>query len=815
MLEVQGLRTWFQLRHAMLKAVDDVSFSLTRGKTLCVVGESGSGKSITARSILQIVDPPGRIVEGRILLHRHRTAKGSGEEETIDLAALHPRSRAIRAIRGRDIAMIFQEPMSSLSPVHTIGNQVAEAIRLHEPMSRRQARERTVELLRQVEIPRPEQAIDRYPFEFSGGMRQRAVIAMALACNPTVLIADEPTTALDVTTQAEILDLIKRLQAEYGMAVMFITHDMGVVAEIADEIVVMRYGKLVERGDVHAIFARPQHPYTKMLLQAVVELDQPSVRRLAMRERRPLGPPDPRAREAAERSSTARAAAGSGDARTRWRPWRTSISPSRKARTWASSARAARARRRSAAACSASTTRPAAGCSTRRPTAASTTSRPAEGGELKTMRRELRMIFQDPFASLNPRMTVGQIVGEPLLVNGIAKGDALRERVTELLKLVGPPALGGRALSPRLLGRPAPAHQRRPRHRPRAPDHRRRRGDLGPRRQPPHPGPRPPARPPGAARPQLHLHQPRHRGDPLFLRPHRRHVSRADRRAGRDRGGLHEPTASLYAGSPVRRAQTGPAPARHAWAPPLSGPVMSVDLVPPAVRARLAPGMAEAMGHELAAAEGLPPPHDLAEQRARGIASAAFWSEELPPVAAIEDHRAPGPAGEVPVRLFRPHAGKDGPTPVLLYIHGGGWAQGSVRQNEPAIHALASASGWSVAALSYRLAPENPYPAGLEDCLAVAEWLRATGPQLGLDPERIALGGASAGANLALAAGLGLSDQRRGRLGPPPLLRHIWPRPGHAVLPRVRRWQLRLCRAPRWPSISTGTTRPAVATAIR
>ncbi len=186
---------------------------------------------------------------------------------------------------------------------------------------------------------------------------------------------------------------------------------------------------------------------------------------------------------------------------------------------------------------------------------------------------------------------------------------------------------------------------------------------------------------------------------------------------------------------------------------------MSADLVPAAVRARLAPGMAEAMGHELAAAQGKPPPRDLAEQRARGLAAAAFWSRELQPVAAIEDHKAPGPAGEVPVRLFRPHADKDGPTPVLLYIHGGGWAQGSVLQNEPAIHALASGSGWCVAALSYRLAPENPYPAGLEDCLAVAAWLRTAGPGLGLDPARIALGGASAGANLALAAGLALRDR--------------------------------------------------------
>ncbi len=436
-LEIQGLRTWFQLRHTVLKAVDDVSLSLARGRTLCVVGESGSGKSITARSILQIVDPPGRIVEGRILLHRHRTAKGSGEEETIDLAALPPRSRAIRAIRGRDIAMIFQEPMSSLSPVHTIGNQVGEAIRLHEPMSRKQARERTVELLRRVEIPRPEQAIDRYPFEYSGGMRQRAVIAMALACNPTVLIADEPTTALDVTTQAEILDLIKRLQAEHGMAVMFITHDMGVVAEIADEIAVMRYGKLVEQGDVHAIFDRPRHPYTKMLLQAVVELDKPSIRRLAMRERRPLGAPILRLEMLRKefhstsgwlrRRKDTLAAVADVDLTLREGENLGIVGESGSGKTTLGRCllrvydasggqmlyQAADGREHDLAT--------------------------VQGAELKRMRRELRMVFQDPFASLNPRMTVGQIVGEPLLVNGIAQGAALRERVTKLLELVDLP----------------------------------------------------------------------------------------------------------------------------------------------------------------------------------------------------------------------------------------------------------------------------------------------------------------------------------------------------------------------------------------
>jgi peptide/nickel transport system ATP-binding protein len=225
-LEVRGLRTWFGMGALELKAVDDVSFTLRRGRTLCIVGESGSGKSITARSILQIVGRPGRIVDGEILY------RGSPEQPVIDIAKLPARGRRMRALRGRDIAMVFQEPMTSLSPIHRIGWQIGEGLLAHGLASRRGARARAIELLRQVEIPQPEEAVDRFPFEFSGGMRQRAMIAMALACNPKVLIADEPTTALDVTTQAEILRLIGRLQAENGLAVLFITHEMGVVAQI-------------------------------------------------------------------------------------------------------------------------------------------------------------------------------------------------------------------------------------------------------------------------------------------------------------------------------------------------------------------------------------------------------------------------------------------------------------------------------------------------------------------------------------------------------------------------------------------------------
>ncbi len=291
LLEIRNLVTQFDTRQGPFKAVDDVSLVVEAGRTLCVVGESGSGKSVMARSILQIVDKPGRIVSGEIFLNKHRDSHGNVVHGPVDLARLDPRSQTIRDIRGRDIAMIFQEPMSSLSPVHRIGDQIGEVIRVHEKVSKAEARERTLELLRKVEISKPEQAIDRYPFEYSGGMRQRAMIAMALACNPFVLIADEPTTALDVTIQAEILALIKSLQVNSDMAVMFITHDMGVVAEIADDIAVMRHGKVVEAGDVHQIFSAPQHAYTQRLLQAVRELDKPSERRLQMRAARGIGEP--------------------------------------------------------------------------------------------------------------------------------------------------------------------------------------------------------------------------------------------------------------------------------------------------------------------------------------------------------------------------------------------------------------------------------------------------------------------------------------------------------------------------------------------
>jgi len=277
LLEVKNLKTYFYLDEGTIQAVEDATFTVGRGSTVGLVGESGCGKSVTAFSILQLVDPPGRLVEGQVLWHRR--ANG-GREEVIDLARLRPRSAEMRAIRGSEIAMIFQEPMVSLSPVHTVGDQIVEAIRIHTPLAVAEARARAVEMLGKVGIPRPDRRLDDYPFQLSGGMRQRAMIAMALSCNPALLIADEPTTALDVTTQAQILELIQALQHELGMAVMLITHNLGVVAEVCETVVVMYLGEVVERAPVDALFHDPLHPYTQALLRSIPVLGQSKAGRL-------------------------------------------------------------------------------------------------------------------------------------------------------------------------------------------------------------------------------------------------------------------------------------------------------------------------------------------------------------------------------------------------------------------------------------------------------------------------------------------------------------------------------------------------------
>ena len=422
-LSVRDLSIDFQLRTHILHAVRHVAFDLKRGSTLALVGESGSGKSVSARALLRIVDQPGRVVGGLLLLR-----DTTGE---VDIAELNPQSRAMRDIRGRRIALIFQEPMSSLSPVHTIGSQITEAISVHAKISAARAREKTIELLRQVEIPNPETMIDRYTFEFSGGMRQRAMIAMALSGNPEVLIADEPTTALDVTTQAEILDLIKRLQTQRGMAMLLITHDMGIVAEVADEVAVMRFGRIVEQGAVDDIFHRPAHPYTRQLLASTVKLEEA--------RNRPQTPAQPAPILSVRgltkvydksRGLFARRAAGVravDDASF-------DLFPGENLGIVGESG-------------SGKTTLGRLILRTEEPTSGTVTYRAKDGSSTEVtalgklamaqFHRDVRLVFQDPFASLNPRLTVKQVIGDPLVINRIATGKELDDRVAGLMQLVG------------------------------------------------------------------------------------------------------------------------------------------------------------------------------------------------------------------------------------------------------------------------------------------------------------------------------------------------------------------------------------------
>ncbi|MBY6264219.1 dipeptide ABC transporter ATP-binding protein [Azospirillum sp. 412522] len=453
LLSVEGLSVAFDGEHGPLRVVDDVSFTVAPGETVAIVGESGSGKSVTSLSLMRLVDyAGGRIVGGRIRF------KGRDGRER-DLAG--PPAEALTDMRGNDIAMVFQEPMTSLNPVFTIGDQIAEAVMLHQGLDRKAARDEALRMLEKVRIPEPARLLDRHPHQLSGGMRQRVMIAMALSCKPSLLIADEPTTALDVTIQAQILRLIRLLQDEMGMGVIFITHDMGVVAEVADRVVVMWRGRKVEEGTVERIFQAPQHPYTKALLSAVPKLG--ALRGQDLPVRFPLLVVDDAKTEAAPPApppvqDTVRAADAPllevRDLTTRF-DVRKGIFGSLKARVHAVEKVSFAVRPGETLAlvgesgCGKSTT----GRTIMGLQSASSGSIRFDGVETATLdsngqaklKEKIQYIFQDPFASLNPRMTVGFSVAEPMLVHdyapaakpGLSRRRAIEERVAELLTQVG------------------------------------------------------------------------------------------------------------------------------------------------------------------------------------------------------------------------------------------------------------------------------------------------------------------------------------------------------------------------------------------
>jgi len=446
LLSVRDLSVDFQADAGLVHAVRGVSFDLLPGRTFAVVGESGSGKSVTAQAILGILSKRARITQGSIIF---RDPRGG---PPIDLAATDPNGAKMRTIRGARISMIFQEPMTSLSPVHTVGDQVTEALRIHSKLRGKEADDKAVALFQRVGFAKPERMLKTYPFELSGGMRQRAMIAMALICKPALLIADEPTTALDVTTQAQILSLIRDIQAEMGMAVMLITHDLGVVANMAEDVLVMYRGEVMERGTRRDIFENPQHPYLKALIRAVPHFNMPQGERLMpLREIKVAGV------DMFRRDGRLTAA----DAGVRTVLSIEDVSKTFTLRTgiWSGRQETVTALSRVSMAIRSGTTFGLVGESgSGKTTLARIIMRawmPDEGrvrfddgsgprdiahlntDDLKAYRRAGQFVFQDPFSSLNPRMTIFDILSEPLRIHKIGEPDEIYERVKALLDLVG------------------------------------------------------------------------------------------------------------------------------------------------------------------------------------------------------------------------------------------------------------------------------------------------------------------------------------------------------------------------------------------
>ncbi|MFE1602554.1 ABC transporter ATP-binding protein [Methylobacterium sp. ID0610] len=445
LLSIRDLTVDFSADTGAFRAVDGLSLDVPAGRTVALVGESGSGKSVTAQAILRILPKAARITGGEIRF------RDSAARETVDIARLGADSEAMRALRGGRIAMIFQEPMTSLSPLHTVGDQVTEALRLHAEVAGDEAKRRAIEVFERVGFPDPKRALVTYPFELSGGLRQRAMIAMALITKPALLIADEPTTALDVTTQAQILDLLRELQAETGMAMLLITHDLGVVANMADEVVVLYRGRVMEAGGREDIFRRPGHPYLQALMRAVPrfhmaegerltpirEVKSAVLARKAGEPHRP-DPPGPLLSIADIRKSfTLRAGWFSGSVRRidAVRGVSLDLWPNRTLGLVGESG------------CGKTTLSKVVMRALRPDTG---TVRFDDGSgrgprdvfalkdrELKDFRRAVQFVFQDPFSSLNPRMTVYEILTEPLRIHGVGTADERYERAKELLDMVG------------------------------------------------------------------------------------------------------------------------------------------------------------------------------------------------------------------------------------------------------------------------------------------------------------------------------------------------------------------------------------------
>lgn len=459
LLEVKNLVTEFDTEHMVVRAVNNVSFSLDRGRTLGIVGESGSGKSVTSLSVMRLIpSPPGRVTQGEAIFH-HK------DGTSVDLLALP--EDTMRGYRGNRISMIFQEPMTSLNPVFRCGDQIIEAIVLHQKISKQEARERTLQLLREVQLPRPETMIDQYPHQLSGGQKQRVMIAMAMSCNPDLLIADEPTTALDVTVQATILDLMRGLRESHNMSMMFITHDLGVIAEIADEVAVMYKGNVVEYGPVLQIFEDPQHPYTKGLLACRPRLDKklhilPTVKDFM--DEQPDGTIVERTRTSVgEKIHEVEITQTEIDARNKklgeqqpllkvdnlkvFFPIKTGLLSRTKGYVKAVNDISFDVKPGETlglvgeSGCGKTTTGRAI-LRLVEPTGGTVLFDGKDVGalstnELKTMRRDFQIIFQDPYSSLNPRISVGNAISEVLEVHGMmSSAKERREYVLELLNKV-------------------------------------------------------------------------------------------------------------------------------------------------------------------------------------------------------------------------------------------------------------------------------------------------------------------------------------------------------------------------------------------